>query len=167
MRYILILLSCLVFIPLSADGLRVHKFYYSRTSMQPSRMGHTLEIEMRFFTDDLENAIATEDDGIYLGTDRESNQANFKIEDYIRNHFGFYLNDQYVDYRFYGKEVEFDITYCYLECSLPRDVNSFEVQNTMLMELFYEQVNEIDVTLNGIRKRLLLTYEQPAQLITF
>lgn len=167
MRFVSLLMACMFWVPLAADGLSVHKFYYSRTSMQPSRMGHTLEIEMRFFTDDLEAAIATEDDGVFLGTDRESTHANFMIEDYIRSHFGFYLNGQYVDYRFFGKEVEFDITYCYLECTLPRKVNSFEVQNTALMELFYDQVNEIDVTLNGVRKRLLLTYEQPAQLITF
>ncbi len=135
--------------------------------MRPSRQGHTLEIEMRLFTDDLELAIDLEDDYTRLGTPDESSDANFRIEDYLRSHFALYINDQFTDYRFWGKEVDFDITYCYMEASLPRDVKSFEVLNRVLMDVYPGQVNEIDVSLNGVRKRLSMTIEWPAQLITY
>ncbi len=144
-----------------------HKFYYSRTTMRPSRQGYALEIEMRIFTDDLELAIDRENELTRLGTLVESNDANFRIEDYIRSNFGIYINDQFTDYRFFGKEVDFDITYCYMEASIPHDIYTFEVQNTILMEFFPSQVNEIDVRLNGTRKRLMLTYEWPSELINY
>lgn len=144
-----------------------HRFYYSRTVMRPSRQGHTLEIEMRLFTDDLEYAIDLDDDYTRLGTPEESSDANFRIEDYLRSHFALYINDQFTDFRFWGKEVDFDITYCYMEASLPRDVNSFEVLNRVLMDVYNDQVNEIDVTLNGVRKRFSLTIEWPAHLLTY
>jgi hypothetical protein len=162
-----VFLSIALASPLLADTDVDHRFYYSRTVIRPSRFAHTLEMEMRLFTDDLELAIDNDEERSFLGTDRESSNANYLIENYLRQHFALYINDQYVDFRFFGKEVDFDITYCYLECSIPRSIHSFEIQNTALMDVYYEQVNEIDVTLNGIRKRLMLNYEQPSALMTF
>lgn len=162
-----VMFAVLTVIPLVADGLVTHKFYFSRTIIRPSRMGLSLEIEMRLFTDDLERAIDLEDDLTRLGTADEARDANFRIEDYIRRHFALYINDQFSDYRFFGKDVDFDLTYCYMECTLPRAVNSFEVQNTVLMDVYYEQVNEVDVSVNGIRKRLMLTYDFPSQLLNY
>lgn len=164
---LILFLSFLAILDSPAEEMVDHRFYYSRTVMRPSRQGHTLEIEMRLFTDDLELAIDREGDLTRLGTDLEASDANFRIEDYLRSHFALYINDQFTDYRFWGKEVDFDITYCYMEASLPRDVKAFEVLNRVLMDVYPDQVNEIDVTLNGVRKRYSMTIEWPAYLITY
>lgn len=135
--------------------------------MRQSFDGSKLEIEMRLFTDDLELAISDDGDPLRLGSDHERSDAKFRIEDYLRQHFIVYINDQFTDYRFWGKEVDYDITYCFLELTLPPEVFVIQMQNTLLMDVYPEQVNEVEVTLMRSTRRLNFNYEWPNQMIQY
>lgn len=154
-------------LPVKANESAAHQFYFSRTVMRQSLDGSKMEIEMRFFTDDLELAISDDGEPFRLGSDRERSDTKFRIEDYLRQHFMVYINDQFTDYRFWGKEVDYDITYCFLELTLPPDVFVVQIQNTVLMDVYPEQVNEVEFMMMRSTRRLTLNYQWPVQTIQF
>jgi hypothetical protein len=164
--FLTLTLFCLV-LPVQANESAAHQFYFSRTVMRQSLDGSKLEIEMRFFTDDLELAISDDGEPFRLGSDRERSDTKFRIEDYLRQHFIVYINDQFTDYRFWGKEVDYDITYCFLELTLPPDVFVVQIQNTVLMDVYPEQVNEVEFIMMQSTRRLTLNYQWPVQTIQF
>ena len=153
--------------PAEANSGAEHKFYYSRTSIRHNLMNNSLEIEMRLFTDDLERAISWDEEPMRLGTTDESNEARFRVEDYIRSHFSIFINNQYFDYKFWGKETDYDITYCYFELVLPPDVSVIEIRNSVLMDVYIDQVNEIDLSIRRTTKRITLTSQWPAESISY
>lgn len=166
--YGLIMITFLAAIfPVKANESEGHQFYFSRTVMRQSLDGSKLEIEMRLFTDDLELAISDDGEPFRLGSDRERSDAKFRIEDYIRQHFMVYINDQYTDLQFWGKEVDFDITYCFLELTLPPDVFAVQIQNTLLMDVYPEQVNEVEFTMMRTTRRLTMNYQWPVHTLQF
>jgi len=166
--YGLIMITFLAAIfPVAANESAEHQFYFSRTVMRQSLDGSKLEIEMRLFTDDLELAISDEGEPFRLGSDRERSDAKFQIEDYLRQHFMVYINDQYTDVRFWGKEVDYDITYCFLEITLPPDVFVIQIQNTVLMDVYPDQVNEVELTFMRSTRRLTMNYQWPVHTIQF
>jgi hypothetical protein len=164
--FLTLTLFCLV-LPVQANESAAHQFYFSRTVMRQSLDGSKLEIEMRFFTDDLELAISDDGEPFRLGSDRERSDTKFRIEDYLRQHFIVYINDQFTDYRFWGKEVDYDITYCFLELTLPPDVFVVQIQNTVLIDVYPEQVNEVEFIMMRSTRRLTLNYQWPVQTIQF
>lgn len=154
-------------LPVKANESAAHQFYFSRTVMRQSLDGSKLEIEMRFFTDDLELAISDDGEPFRLGSDRERSDTKFRIEDYLRQHFIVHINNQFSDYRFWGKEVDHDITYCFLELTLPPDVLVVQIQNTVLMDVYPEQVNEVEFIMMRSTRRLTLNDQWPVQTIQF
>jgi hypothetical protein len=151
-----------------STGAAVHKFYYSRTVIRQNVETNALEVEMRIFTDDLERAIQrSEDEAIRLGDEREIDDANQRIEDYLRNHFTIKVNDRELPMRFWGKEVDYDITWCFFEISGIPDINVIEVKNTTLTDLFDDQLNEVDLDMAGWGRRLQLHREQPSEVVQY
>ncbi len=149
-----------------STGTAVHKFYYSRTVVRHNVQNNALEIEMRIFTDDLERAIgATADIPARLGDDREIEGADQLIEDYLRNHFTIEINGQPMMMRFWGKEVDYDITWCFFEVSNVPDIHVIEVKNTTLTDLFEDQLNEVDLEMAGWERRIQLHREQPSEAV--
>lgn len=119
---------------------------------------------MKIFTDDLEATIQDEGDPLRLGDELERNDANARIEDYIRQHFDLHLDNRPLNMVFIGKEVEHDITYCYFEVTQIPDFAILEIRHELLHRMFPDQLNRVELDINGRKKALDITKEQPKQV---
>ncbi len=161
--------ACVLVFALLSFGTKTadnHKFYYSFTIVRENVMANTIEVEMKFFTDDLERILEEKfKPDFNLGSDEELSDADYYIETYVREHFSLNINDQPLRFTFIGKEVDYDITWCYLEFIRPPSINAITVSNSCLMDLFQEQKNEIDFRFNGWTKRVALTEEHTTETV--
>jgi hypothetical protein len=148
MRYtILFLFTALLTLTSSAPA---HKFHFSFTEVVHNTQNQSLEITIRIFTDDLENTLQSErEELLRLGDEREHEDADLLIESYLKNNFSLQINGTPLVLDFLGKEVDHDITFCYLELPQVPPTNAMTIQSTILFELFSDQLNRVKVEFNG------------------
>ena len=145
-------------ISVGAKPADYHKFYHSFTIVRENVMSNTIEVEMKFFTDDLEHILEQKfKPDFNLGGENELDDADRYIQDYLRTNFSLAIDDRPLRFSFIGKDVENDITWCYLEYIRPPSINTITVTNSSLMDLFEGQKNEVDFRFNGWTKRVALT----------
>ncbi len=146
-----------------AMSFTTHKFYVSNTLIEFNAQSQSYEVTCKLFTDDLERALGG--DAIHLGAENEASNANTLVEEYVRSHFKITFNDQPQLLSFVGKEVENDLTLCYFEMYQATDFNVLKVDNTMLLELFPEQKNIVELTSGGRSQTYILTKDKTAETI--
>ncbi|MBI1268345.1 MAG: hypothetical protein GC193_13040 [Cryomorphaceae bacterium] len=159
-------LTFVIAVAAAAVGFGEHKFYFSRTTIEQNALMNRYEITIRFFTDDLERALSAEDEKVRFADDPYDPSFDSEVEDYIRKHFFIRINNENIQWRYLGKQVESDITWCYAEINNIPPTNILEIKNTALFELFDEQVNEVALKINGRQHRMMLTRQKPAEVIT-
>lgn len=151
----------LLVIPLFAFSV-MHKFYVSVTNIQYSEKDNSLQITSRIFIDDLENVLE-ERYGVEmnLATKKESGEANFYIEKYMRSKLVISADNATKDFVFLGKKYDNDLVICYLEVEdidLPKH-ETLAVENDILTDLFDEQQNIVHFRINGEKKSFVLVKE--------
>lgn len=135
--------------------------------MEWNAASSTWQVILRAFTDDLEMALNHNDStpiSWKLGDEREHPSANDQLSSYVSTHWKLIApNDQPIAWNFIGKEVDFDLTFIYLES----EAVSLDLRCTVFsdgfFDLFDDQVNEVTVSVEGTSHRIWLTTEDPAQ----
>ena len=120
-----------------------------------------------FFTDDLENSLSVAEGAERnwrLGDRRESADADSAIANYVLAHWtanqeSDSTSDSAFHWTFVGKEIDFDLTYIYLESPAFRAPLPLSIGSDGFFELFDDQVNEITLKLNGSSRREWLSTE--------
>ncbi|MBT6417848.1 MAG: hypothetical protein HOK07_05055 [Candidatus Marinimicrobia bacterium] len=119
-----------------------HPFHVSITTFQLNRKSHTIEITMKLFTEDLENVIESKRlPPIKLGSKREYIKTDSLIFDYLSEHLIVSLDNKQVTFQWVGKEIENDITWCYLEIKNMDDFWTANILNTIFIPNFTDQLN--------------------------
>lgn len=146
-----------------------HDFHYSRFALEWNASTETWQGILRVFTDDLENVlnqVADTDTAWRLGDEREAAEADEHIAAYTSSHWSMLdENGERLKWTFVGKEVDFDITYIYLESAPVRVEAVRKVESHGFAELFDDQVNEISIAHSGHSLRLWLNEEDPVKPI--
>lgn len=136
-----------------------HKFYVSVTNVNYSEKDDALQITSRVFIDDIERVLKERYDfEANLATDNESSSVDEYLEKYLRTKFLVEINDNGMSYEYIGKKYDNDIVVFYLEIpkvNLP-GVNSIQIQNEILTDLFDEQQNILHFKINGKKKSFVL-----------
>lgn len=148
-------------------SMTLHDFHYSRLNLDWSEESSTWQAILRVFTDDLEEALSRHHGmpvSWKLGDDREHGKANESIEAYTVQHWQL-LNSEgaAIPWQFVGKEVDFDLTFIYLETDSMGFMPNMTFTSDGFFELFSDQVNEISVNAQGNSRRIWLTSEDPAE----
>jgi hypothetical protein len=144
-----------------------HKFYISKTIIEFNTRTQLFEITCKMFTDDLELALSQNLGApIHLGTSEEVNDADVVMERYMRQHFSMIIDGASAEWRWVGKEVENDLTYCYLELYRKPDFRSMAVTNDLLIAQFPEQQNIVDLSVLGTTQTLVFLKDHISQLFT-
>ena len=146
-------------------SIGAHKFYFSHTIMEENEIAGSLEITMEVFTDDLEKAVQDHGEPLRLGDERERDDADARIEEYMRKHFVLETNNGKIYYRFLGKEVENETTFCYMEVVPYQGFSMMQITNTTFHGWFAEQENRVTIKANGFTKSVTLTKDRPTQQI--
>ena len=133
-----------------------HKFYISKTIIELNARTQQFEITCKLFTDDVDHAL-TQLHGrpLKLGTTEEVEEANAWIEDYMKQHFRCVIDGVAMEWRWVGKEVESDLTFCYLELYRKPDFVSLTLTNDLLVAYFPEQQNIVDLSVMGTTQTLV------------
>ncbi len=162
------ILSCVLH--LSATYYQItHDFHYSRFDLEWNAETSTWQGILRVFTDDLEKALSQKQSEPVLwrlGDKNEHLQSDASIDAYATANW--LLTDSAghaLEWTFLGKEVDYDITFIYLESEVSTAEWACFANSGGFFELFDDQVNEFTLKNNGAPLRIWLTSEDPDQSI--
>ena len=138
----------------------VHKFYVGMFQLEFVAKKKELQITTRLFVDDLNEVLEKKHlQKIFLGEPKESKQDEVFLQNYIAEKFKIKINNQSRSYMFISKEIENNFLICYFKIKDISKINSLEIENSILTELFPEQQNIIQFNNNGKKSSLLLSEE--------
>jgi len=133
---LLLAVCCMAFLP--------HEFHVSITEVEQNSENGRLEMTVKLFTDDLERALETEGvDSLFLGDDKESKSADKYISAYIEKRLNIRADSIPMYWQFIGKEVELDVTWCYLESDSIPPLKQLQITSNVFTDIFDDQQNII------------------------
>lgn len=154
------------------DLIDEHDFHFSRLALDWNPETSTWQCILRVFTDDLERGLSEAygaEQNWRLGDRREHEEANSAIENYATNHWICRWGptpSTKIQWIYVGKEVDFDLTYIYIETNALESPLPMEITSNGFFELFDDQVNEVTLNVSGESKREWLSTESPVVRIT-
>ena len=164
----LIKIPVLLLLILMLTSSTAHKFYVSITMIEFVEEKESLQIISKIFTDDIEDVLQERyDKNLHLDSDKETKKAEIFLKEYLRKKIHFNVNGKPVSYTYIGREYDIDITKVYLEITGISKVESLEVSNEVLMEMFGEQQNIVHFKNGDSRRSLVLEKEYPKGMLNF
>lgn len=145
MSLILIFLNLLIG---HATPVVAHEFHVSKCQIEYADSESSLQISMHIFIDDLEEALRQRGkDQLFLCTEKESEQAEQYLEEYLSDRFSILVNKQKRELEFVGKEISDDLAavWCYLEIRDVNELKSLKISHKLLLEVFDDQKNVVSV----------------------
>ena len=158
---------CLLLVSLTASRSR-HEFHASVTKMEYNAKERAFEISIRVFTDDFEKALsAASNSRVVLDRDRPDARIDPLIEKYVQAHFSYQTpQKQSKPFKYVGHEIEADAHWLYIEMPYAEPFRGGVLKQNVLMELFDDQVNMVNVQYQGQKKTLVFRKSQPIQPIS-
>ncbi|AXO80249.1 peptidase E [Olleya aquimaris] len=146
----------------------VHKYYVSITQIEYVKDKQSVQIITRIFVDDFEKLLRKRyDKTIVLNDGKDETLIDGYIKKYLLQKLEININNIPKTLAFIGKEYDDDIVYCYLEIENVKAINSFEVKNTVLFDVFPDQKNIVRNNINGKNKTFVLIPEKDKGLLNF
>lgn len=145
-----------------------HPFYISICQIDHNPDTRALEIAVRIFTDDLEQALESMGtDRLHLGTEREAEKADLYIGRYLAQQVVLEINGIRTEAVYLGKEVDDDGTWCFVEIGDIPELKTMTMTNTLLLETFEDQVNLVHVKAHDQKKSLIFNSQMVKQTLEF
>ncbi|MCY7356577.1 MAG: hypothetical protein LH609_03750 [Rudanella sp.] len=159
-------LLCLFVVPLLSHS--AHEYHASVTNMQYNPKERVFEVSVRMFTDDLEKTLTRENGGQRVIFDKKYEKNNdHLLEKYIRKHFALQTaQKQRKAFNYVGHETEADAQWVYLELPYPEPFQGVNIQQSVLLDMFDDQVNLVTINYNSQKKTLLFRKNQTVQAIS-
>lgn len=129
---------------------QAHKFYASITEVNYNPSSESLEVILKFFVDDFEEAVFRQSDvNLNLGTDLQHKLADSLVADYVNN--GFYVANKNKTYEneYIGFESDKDYVWIYVEIKKFKAKGETQIKNSLLTELYPQQSNQINFNFNA------------------
>jgi phosphopantothenoylcysteine synthetase/decarboxylase len=144
----------------------LHPFYVSVTDINHNSKNKSLEISSKIFFDDLEREIEMENKvrfDIIKPVDKA--KVNALIADYVKKHLQIKVDGKLLTMNYIGYEIQEDAAWCYLEIPKVDKVGIIEINDHILFKLHTEQINMLNVTVNGKRQSTKL--DAPTSRVNF
>ncbi len=146
-----IIISILVYFfigHLHANVLPLHEFHLSKCNIEYKQSEQVIQITLHVFIDDLESALREKGiDQLFIGTEKEKENADQHIQKYLQEKFQIKSDAQILDLVFLGKEQSEDLAaiWCYLEVTKVNTIKHLTVTNNVLMDIFDDQKNIVSI----------------------
>jgi len=148
--------------------LLLHPFHVSICEIDHDQKTNALQITHRIFLDDLEEGLnAFYNENLDLLNPKDPNKINRLVEDYLSSRFAVIVNGKVKKIDYLGNEMGKDVMWCYMEITKVKKVNSIEIEDKVLFEVFDDQSNIIHVDYHNQIKSLRLVNSKSRDLITF
>ena len=158
MKSVLLFCFALLALCLQASAPLPHKFYLSNTSIEFNAQTRAIEITSKIFTDDLEHAIEAQCYR-YHSLYPQSPEVFELVKKYIGEKLSLQVAGRNVVLNFIGYSVDNDMTTLFIEGNY-FDPNQVVVNNTILLDLYSDQQNIVEVRWSGQSKREYFTKEK-------
>ncbi|MBO9619467.1 MAG: hypothetical protein J7539_10570 [Niabella sp.] len=139
-----------------------HPFHVSASEIEYNAKAKQLEISSKIFTDDFEKVL----ERIYK-TKADFNNKALKptmdglVTQYITTHLSVRTRGRLLPLKFFGWEVDHEAVYIYTTAAAPDfDPKNIAIENTILYDLFEDQLNIVHFIVNGNRKSSKLNYPE-------
>ncbi len=157
----------LLLIPLLLS-FTTHKFYVSTTNIEYVKEKKTLQIITKVFTEDIEQALqARYSPSITLDSNKETERDENFLRKYLLQKIKIKVNGKPVVLNYIGKEYDIDIAKIYFEIENISELQSIEIENKVLIDMFSEQQNIIHLKTPDSRRSLILDKENPKGVLNF
>ncbi len=150
----------LALVPILFLGLisaSVHKFHIALYQIELASEKKMLQITSRIHIEDLEKALEKKHKKkIFIEAEKNSAEE-LLIKEYIINRFSIKVNEQNKPLNFLSKEIDGDELVCYWNIKNISKINSLEINNSVLIEVFSDQQNLVNVSVLGQKQSYLFT----------
>ncbi len=145
-----------------------HKFYVSTTSIEYVKEKQVLQIITKIFTEDIEQALQQRySSSISLDSNKETESDEEYLKKYLLKKIKINVNGTPVSLNYIGKEYDIDIAKIYFEIENISELNTFEIENIVLIDMFSEQQNIIHLQTSENRRSLFLDKNKPIGMLNF
>ena len=141
-----------------------HDFHSSLAEVHYNAASKSLEVSLRVFSDDL-NAALTKARGRPILVN-EAATTDALIKQYVDKHFAF-ANAKNIRKPtvWVGKEIAVDVTWLYFEIPLTENLNGMRFENSLLCELYEDQVNIVNLNYQNQKRTYLFKADQAVQTV--
>ncbi len=120
----------------------LHTFHVSVCEVNYNLNTHSLEISMKIFIDDLQLSINNQgNDEFKLDRTYDKKTTNLHLKNYLKDRFKIKINAKQIDLNFLGFKFKEHEILCFLEVKSIEDFETIEIENSILLELFDDQIN--------------------------
>jgi len=138
-----------------------HPFYVSVTEINHNASEQTLEISVKIFTDDFENALKKEyGKPVDLIKPSRKALADSLVADYLKKNLRLKANGKVLQMEFLGYENEMEAVWSYFEIKNVPAPNALEINNTILYNFLNQQINMVHATVGNVRRSGKLDYPE-------
>ncbi|HTM97532.1 MAG TPA: DUF6702 family protein [Pedobacter sp.] len=146
----------------------VHPLHVSTTEISFNPKEKSLEISCRIFTDDFETILAksfkTKTDLIKPEMHKEMDAL---IKKYLATNLKYQVNGKPVVPNYIGFEIDHEATNVYLEIQNVSTLQRINLTNSILYDLFDDQMNILHVERASVRKSARTNYPSTSLSVTF
>lgn len=146
----------------------LHDFHVSITYAELNPGTNNLEISMKVFSEDLEEALREDvDPDFELKASARSAKMDSVIFNYISRHFSIYHRGQKLKIESVGWELEQDIIFIYMQVRQMPVPKSLDVSNTLFFDRFDDQSNIVNVKVGQQMESVFLEADDPKKRLQF
>lgn len=146
----------------------IHKYYLSVTDVTFNEEEKSIQIITRVFYDDLEDVLRERyDESIVVDATADQKKLDTYINKYFTRKMKITINGEEKTLTYLGKEYEDDYVVCYIEITEISSIESFQIENKILMDAFSEQKNMVHTAILGKKKSLLLVEGNAKAVLNF
>lgn len=141
------------------DGGAPHPIHMSVTEVNHNAADKTLEISCKIFTDDFEKVLA-QNYKVKVDLTNPPDKAAMEklVNDYVHKHLALQADGKAVNFTMLGFEKDQDVVYSYFQAENVPSVKTVSLINTLMYDLFTDQISLMHITVGGKRKSGKLDY---------
>jgi hypothetical protein len=137
----------------------LHPLHLATVEIEHNATDKTIEITCKTFWDDFQNILGKiNKTTVDLSNDKDRENKNKWIFNYIKSNLQITIDGKLVSLSFVGFEQEDQVVFSYLEVSNIPSIKNVSITNTLMHDLFDDQVEIIHVIVNGKRQSTKLEF---------
>jgi hypothetical protein len=152
--------TILILIPILFFGLvsgTVHKFHIALFQIEFASQKKMIQITSRIHIDDLNKALEKKYKKKIILEAEDNSPTELLFKEYVNNRFSIKVNGQNKPLNFLSKEIDGDELVCYWSIKNISKINALEVNNSVLIELFPDQQNLVNISVLEEKQSYLFT----------
>lgn len=153
---------------ISASIAILHPFFVSVIEIEHNPKDATAEISIRIFTDDLEKTLQKQSTTT-IDIIKPNNKAviDQKISQYMNKMLQLKINGKAVKFNYIGYEIIKESTWSYFEVTEVKEMNSVDINCSILHDFETSQINLFHVKSKGNQKSYKLDYPNKTTSFSF